>query len=755
LNKPLTITGLSLVILLTRITVTAQAPCVDGSDFSYSVNVCNPLDVTFQPVNSTGTATFNWTFGDGGSAPGQQNPVHGYAAPGTFTVTLVTTNPSGCNNTVSKTIAVGTTPANLILTPDTSICANTSVLLRTQSLLDFCWSPSTWLDNPSSPSPNASPPSTTTYYLTAITTGPNLVANGNFDMGDVDFTSAYQYASVNTTEGEYFVGPNPSAWNPATNPCGDHTTGTGNMLMINGAPVAGLTAWATQPVTVTPNTNYAFSLWITSIDNDAPQADLQFYIDGVPLGNAAPASPTACSWNMFYVTWNSGSNTSATISLIDQETSRAGNDFALDDISFALVSVQTDSVIVNVDTPHVSVSPADTSICPGMPVLLKASGSASYTWSPATGLSSVTFANPTLLLPPSAAGTVATYTVTGTSAIGCVADTSITITQYPSLITISPDTLICKGGAAQLNATGGGTYQWSPAAFLDNATSPDPVARPDTSTQFQLTLIDINQCTERDSVTVQIKPVPTFEAPPNQIACIGSGVALKSDNPAGYIYSWSPGTGLDNPTAPYPIASPTTDMTYTLQIGDTLCASYDSSFAVTVTVKPSPTIIATASNINCAIHTAQLKATGGLTYTWTPSTGLDNPYSPTPIASIDNTTIYIVKGADSNGCYAFDTVTVNVTATGANTFVVPNAFSPNGDGHNDCFGVTQWGDVQLEEMQIYDRWGVRVFETRNPNDCWDGTFKGKPQPVGAYPYVITAHTLCGEVFLKGTVMLVR
>jgi PKD repeat protein len=525
---------------LARITVTAQALCLDGSDFSYSVNVCNPLNITFQPVNSTGTATFNWTFGDGGNAPGQQNPVHGYAAPGTYTVTLATTNPSGCNNTVSKTIAVGATPGNLILTPDTSICANTTAPLRTQSLLDFCWSPTTGLDNPTSPSPNASPPSTTTYYLTAITTGPNLVANGNFDMGDVDFTSAYQYATVNTTEGQYFVGPNPAAWNPATNPCGDHTTGTGNMLMINGAPEAGLTAWATQPITVTPNTNYAFSLWITSIDNDAPQANLQFYIDGVPLGNSAPASATACSWNMFYMTWNSGSNTSATVSLIDQETSRAGNDFALDDISFALVSVRVDSVIVNVDTPHVSASPADTSICPGMPVLLQASGSVSYTWSPATGLSSTAVANPTLLLPPSATGTVATYTVTGTSAIGCVADTSITITQYPSLITISPDTLICKGGAAQLYATGGGTYLWSPAAFLDNPASPDPVARPDTSTQFQLTLTDINQCTESDSVTVQIKPVLTFEAPPNQVVCIGSGVALKSDNPTGYIYTWSP-----------------------------------------------------------------------------------------------------------------------------------------------------------------------------------------------------------------------
>src|SRR6201999_1811218 len=146
---------------------------------------------------------------------------------------------------------------------------------------------------------------------------------------------------------------------------------------------------------------------------------------------------------------------------------------------------------------------------------------------------------------------------------------------------------------------------------------------------------------------------------------------------------------------------------------------------------------------------------GGILYTWTPALGLSNPLSPNPVATIDSTTTYIVKGTSLNGCYAYDSITVNVTATGANTFVVPNAFTPNGDGHNDCFGVAHWGDIQLEELEIYDRWGMRVFSTRNPSECWDGTFRGRQQEMGTYVYIIKARTYCGEITRKGTLILVR
>ncbi len=728
-----------------------------AADFSFAQDICNPLQVQFSGPTQAGI-TYTWNINGTdypSTVPGQDNLSYTFSSFGVYPVT-VTTSGTLCPGSLSKSITIRVQPADLIITPDTGICAGKTVQLNTQPILSFCWSPTTWLDNPASANPVASPPVTTKYYFTAKTTGANLIVNGNFESGNTGFTSAYTFMVSGVPAGVYFVGTNPNAWNPgAPTGCGDHTSGSGNMMLINGATVAGVNVWSSETMTVTPNTNYAFSIWIQSVSPLAP-AILQFSINGTVLGNTVNASAATCSWQQFYTTWNSGNNTSASVSLVNNNTALSGNDFALDDISFAPISIQIDSVTINVETPLVTATPADTNICPGMPVPLHAAGSLNYTWSPATNLSDPAIADPVALMPAATAGTTTVYTVTGTSARGCIADTTVSITRYPRLLSIGPDTLIRRGDAAPLYASGGGTYSWSPATGLDDPAIATPVARPNATTRYILTLTDPNQCIEQDSVTVSVKAVPVFHAPPDEEVCIGFGVSLKSSNGPGYIYDWSPTTGLDNPSAPAPVASPDASTNYALHISDSLCTSYDSTFTVAVTLRPSPVISAEKDNdIDCSIHTAQLRVSGAASYVWTPAAGLSNPLSPDPLASIDNTTTFIVKGTDPNGCYAFDSLTVLVTATGDNTFVVPNAFTPNGDGHNDCWGITRWGDVQLEEMVIFNRWGQRVFYTRNPSDCWDGTNGGKPQPAGAYPYVIKAHSFCGVITKTGVVMLIR
>ena len=88
---------------------------------------------------------------------------------------------------------------------------------------------------------------------------------------------------------------------------------------------------------------------------------------------------------------------------------------------------------------------------------------------------------------------------------------------------------------------------------------------------------------------------------------------------------------------------------------------------------------------------------------------------------------------------------------------VASAFTPNGDGLNDCFGVHYWGPPATFDMMIYDKWGVPVYHSKNINECWDGTYKGKKQGSGTYVYMITATSVCGQdkVFKKGTVVLIR
>jgi gliding motility-associated-like protein len=420
------------------------------------------------------------------------------------------------------------------------------------------------------------------------------------------------------------------------------------------------------------------------------------------------------------------------------------------------VMLQQDSITIDVQTPVVTAAPADTTVCAGDPIPFRVDVTPGYTysWSPATGLSDSTLAEPVVYL--SGRGSTTTYTVSGTTTRGCTATATVTVSIYPGTLAIMSDTLICHGDPAQLYASGGVTYSWSPSAFLNDPSSPAPVASIDTTTLFNLSSTDAFQCTEQGAVTVRVKPIPVFHAPPDETVCYGFGIALKSDNPSGYVYNWSPATALNDVSFPVPIASPDADIVYTLHISDSLCTAYDSTFGVAVTVIPSPVVKAQKDNdIDCAIHMAQLSASGAVAYNWTPVPGLSDPTLPNPVATIDSTTTYIVKGTGSNGCYAFDTLTVKVTATGANTFVVPNAFTPNGDGHNDRWGVVRWGDVQLRQMDIYDRFGMCVFTTRSPSDSWDGTFKGVLQPTGGYVYVIRAHTFCGDVTRTGVVMLIR
>jgi gliding motility-associated-like protein len=63
--------------------------------------------------------------------------------------------------------------------------------------------------------------------------------------------------------------------------------------------------------------------------------------------------------------------------------------------------------------------------------------------------------------------------------------------------------------------------------------------------------------------------------------------------------------------------------------------------------------------------------------------------------------------------------------------------------------------VTLEGFDIFDRWGAKVFSTKNPTDCWDGNVGGQPEPPGAYVFVIRAETACGPITRTGSLMLIR
>ncbi|MBS1563497.1 MAG: gliding motility-associated C-terminal domain-containing protein, partial [Bacteroidetes bacterium] len=743
------VTGTNSFGCLAKDTVDVTVNTKPVANFNIQLDPCNPLTVTFNAIGTPPPGNW-WSFGDGATQTGASGTAHTYPANGSYTVKYAVSN-AFCTDTVSESIAAGAYFADIITTPDTTICTGSSKKLFTVPGTGYCWTPATYLDNPSIGTPTSSTPVKMTYFLHEQIAQTNLLANADFSGGNTGFTSDYTYKTVNSSgtagAGEYTVTATPTGFNSFYAACTDHTTGSGNMLLVNGSLTAGKKVWA-QSVTVTPNTNYVLTWWVQSV-NTLTQAKLQMNINNQAVGNPFVAGASNCQWQQCYSIWNSGTATSAAISLVDLSTALNGNDFAIDDLSFTPLAIRRDSVTITLDTPLVKAI-KDTMTCIGTPMQLNASGGNTYSWSPATGLSNTGIANPV-----ATPATTTKYYVSGTDKYGCSAKDSVllTVNALP-VVTHTPDTTICHDKTLQLSASGGTNYSWSPAANLSNAVIANPVASPVRSTLFTVTVTDANKCVSKASITVRVTAAPVFTASGAIEACKGIPVSLSADG--GDTYLWQPAAGLDNPQSATPVATPGISTNYQVKI---IAAACQDSTLLTVpfTVLDVPAITAQRSNdVDCSVPMANLNATGGLRYLWTPGGSLNDSLSASPVAKPNASTMYHVQGTAANGCAGYDSVLVTVTKAGELLFNIPNAFTPNNDGHNDCFGAGRYAAlISSMEINIYNRWGTRLFHSTSVNACWDGTYNGKPQDPGGYPYIIKAKTLCGEVVKKGVLILVR
>lgn len=725
--------------------ISVKAQTAGGAaDFGYEIDVCDPLTVKFSGTGNAAPDTY-WNFGDGNILLGVINTVHTYAVAGSYTVQYSTSGV--CTDTVKKAISPGIVVDDIILTGDTTLCYGSTKQLRTAPSLDFCWSPITYLDDPSSSQPITSTPEDITYYFTAAVTGNNLIKNGDFSQGNTDFTSQYNYASSNLTEGQYFIGADPQSWNGGLGNCKDHTSGNGNMMMINGSPVPDVNVWK-QTVTVSPNTTYVFSTWIEALWEPNP-AQLKFSINGQDIGSPITASLPTCSWTQFYTVWNSGSNTTAIISIVNKNILVQGNDFALDDISFAPYFIKRDSVNIIVEKPVVRTN-NDTLICSGTGVQLNATGAVQYSWLPPMDLTNAQSADP--IATP--AGTTQ-YIVTGTTAAGCTAKDTVNINMYvvPG-ISITGDTTICKNTPVQLFVGGGLNYAWSPATTLDDASIANPVASPVANTMYHVTITDQHSCQFIDSVDVSVRPDAVFAVNDPAEICEKTTYHLQASG--GDQYTWEPASTLNNAAIADPEASPLLTTDYAVTILESVCGE-SATLSTRITVLSLPATKAFKTNdIDCSYGESHLSAIGGRKFDWAPASTLSNPRIANPTATPLVTTTYTVTGMDSKGCTNSDSVIVKVENINKGGYEMPNAFTPNNDGLNDCYGIKYWGIISRLEFSVYNRWGERIFFTRDPGKCWDGTYKGIKQGPGVFVYMVRAGTNCeNEVFRKGTFVLIR
>jgi hypothetical protein len=208
------------------------------------------------------------------------------------------------------------------------------------------WTPAAGLSDPTILTPQATVNQTTTYTLTIkAPSGNNLIFNGDFEMGNVGFTSDYWYGNPGLSPGGYSIQSNPVVCNGGFSPCGDHTSGSGNMMVVDGATTPGQNFWC-QTVPVIPGTDYYFEFYVTTVYPVSPP-DVQATFNGTPIGNVM-ATGNTCEWVQFSTIWNSGGASSVTICLENLNITGFGNDFAVDDIFLREICIYEDEVTITV-----------------------------------------------------------------------------------------------------------------------------------------------------------------------------------------------------------------------------------------------------------------------------------------------------------------------------------------------------------------------------------------------------------------------
>ena len=233
-----------------------------------------------------------------------------------------------------------------------------------------------------------------------------------------------------------------------------------------------------------------------------------------------------------------------------------------------------DSVKVR-PNPLVTITPAAPRICRGQPVVLTASGGATYAWSPATGLSNTqvaaTIANP---------DSTAAYVVTVKDDIGCTNTGNVQVqVVQKNMVKVTADTAVCLGNNVQLNASGANSYKWIlNTSGLSSTIIPDPVASPLTTTAFTVTGSDVYNCfSDTANVSVAVLSLPVVSVAAVQEILLGSPVQLISSGSSDVVkWLWAPATYLNCNNCPNPVSTPLAGLTYHLTVtGGNGCTAFD------------------------------------------------------------------------------------------------------------------------------------------------------------------------------------
>ncbi len=685
------------------------------------------------PLIASGANTYAWSPSSTLSSSTGSN----VTATPTVTTTyfIVGTDANGCVGNTSVTIFVNAYPTVTVTPTSANVCSNQPIPVTASGAPLFTWAPSSTLSSNSGATVNALPTAVTTYTVTG---------NNNGCLATTTFTLTPIPAPTAT------VTPN-STLICAGNPLNLTATGGGT---YSWTPSTSLNSSTGANVIATPTTSTAYSVIVTAGNGCSDTAVALIAVNQPANTVVFPPNPSICFGDTVMMTaggaqtysWAPATGLDVTTgSLVHANPTVTTTYTITGTVPGCGVSILLQTVTVN-PVPSVTVTPSTVAICQGSFVNLVANGAASYSWTPATGLSSTTgavvTANPT---------TATTYFVTGTNSFGCSTTVIANVNVNPSysLNTLTTPVVCGNGnnGTASVTPNGGTppyTYVWSDPFNQTTAT-----AFGLTAGNYSVVVTDANGCSQTANVTVSSVNPMSMNLVYTDAICYGStngtATVTASGGTSPYTYLWSDPLSQTTATADSLAAG-----TYTVTVQDSNgCAQL-----VSVTVSQPQPISDSATVLDGQCHgqngSVALMVSGGsspYSFAWS------NGTSGQTLAGVGQGTYYVTV-TDNHGCTFRDTVAVGNIETPACLFI-PNAFSPNGDGEHDYWmigDITQFSNVKVS---IFNRWGNKVYENAEYKNTWDGlTTDGNKLPGGVYYYVIEFDNGASPT-MEGSVTLMR
>jgi hypothetical protein len=601
-----------------------------------------------------------------------------------------------------------------------------------------------------------------------VSNGQNLVTNGDFSQGysgwtyTADPTQTNGYLAFNppatanfSTPGMIDVGSNPNVFNSAFATFPAHG-GSGNMLMVDGICVAGINLWSQSNIPIVPNTNYYFTVWITSMDNLTPYGTLAFNINGTTLSTiSAPGVPG--EWIQYTAVWNSGLTPPATATISIQNTTLTGCnngvDFAIDDVSFSpgcnfgspgpLPNLGQSFSICGKTLPF--------AINPNFPPATAAANNLTYNWyvngvlqTASSGLGS-SFYNFNINGP-------GTYAVCVDSAGSCPKTSVLTVTNTYS-VNLGPNVTLCNPTSDVLNAgyTGPGvSYQWSKGGTVISGASGSTYLVT-TPGSYSVQVTDPVCGVQSSSITITTSAAVPNDSTFCPVSSGGTGITKLSVTGPGK-YKWftaaSGGsvvaTGSTYTTPPLSAPGP-----YTYYVQDT------STFAATVAPPASGNGFSNPAGVGPGGNNSSMVVFNALTsFTLNTITVFPyNYYCPSPSTGNANVVNIIIKDASGN-TVGTSNYTGQCTGAGqpAAAMIVPvNITVPAGNGYQIMLntGSSNIALYQNTSMSYPVSYGSVLQIVSNNTSVYNQYYDPTAYP-GYFDWNITHGINCGRVPVTAT-----